>query len=262
MKKAIGIVALILSVASAFWIVGYMKQSIEQENMMNALQEMHDAEETQKEETEQEKEDAEPEKKEEEAASGPELPAIDPSQDLKKINRDYVGWIKIEGTKINYPVVQCIQNLWYLDHDFYRNKSPYGTPFLDANADLKTSQNLVVYAHNMSDGQMFTDLMQYEDQSFYEEHRFITFLGKTYEIFAAERVDLFEDAAIAVAYTGESYFSQDYFLDFIKEVREKSAIETDVEVNENDRILSLSTCTWAHEDERFVVFAKLIEDKK
>ena len=75
-------------------------------------------------------------------------------------NPDMVGWIKINGTNINYPVMQTPENPdYYLDHDFYKNQSVYGCPYVQANCDVKTpSDNVIVYAHHMNDGSMFANL--------------------------------------------------------------------------------------------------------
>lgn len=262
-KKIVGIIAFIVCIGSAVWLVSYMQQSVKNENQMNELKDLKEQEIIDYKETEgKEKNDIPNMKEEKETSDDSGLTPFDRTQPLEKINKDYVGWITIEGTKIDYPVVQGLNNLYYLDHDFYTNESPYGTPFLDTEADINNSQNLVIYAHNMSDKQMFTDLLKYEEQSFYEKNKVIQFAWNTYEIFAAARINLIEDAGIAMAYASDEYFSQEYFLGFVEDVKKISSIKSDIEINEDDRILCLSTCTRDDSDERFVVFGKLIEEEK
>lgn len=261
-KKIVGIIAFIVCIGSAVWLVSYMQQSVKNENQMNELKDLKEQEIIDYKEDEQGDNKSTPESKENTISDDGDLAPFDHTQPLEDINKDYVGWITIEGTKIDYPVVQAMNNLYYLDHDFYTNESPYGTPFLDTEADINNSQNLVIYAHNMSDKQMFTDLLKYEEQSFYEKNKIIQFAWNTYEIFAAARINLIEDAGIAMAYTSDEYFSQEYFLGFIEDVKKISSIKSDIEINEDDRILCLSTCTRDDPDERFVVFGKLIEEEK
>ena len=94
---------------------------------------------------------------------------------LYEINNDLIGWIKIEGTKIDYPVMQRDQQ-FYLTHDFYQEASSAGLPFLDERCDLsKPNQNLMIYAHNMKNGTMFHELLNYLDKTFLNEHPTIYF---------------------------------------------------------------------------------------
>ena len=261
-KKLIGVAALAVCLLSAFSIVKFMQEYVKQKNDIEMLQELHEKQEKKNEEElieEPEKNEAELPEQEKGNTAENELSEIVDDVPLEQINLDYIGWIAIDGTRINYPVVQALNNMYYLDHDFYQNKSPYGVPFLNSEADRHSSQNLTVFAQNMSDGQMFTDLLKYEDQAFYDNHSVITFLGNEYQIFAAYRVNLFNDAGLVMAYMAADYYEQEYFIDFMKQVREKSFIESDVDVVENDKILSLSTCTWDEKEDRFVVFAKLLE---
>lgn len=98
-------------------------------------------------------------------------------QALYAQNSDLAGWIQIDGTGINYPVMQSKQNPdFYLKHNFEKADSPHGCPYVQANCDLQTpSDNILVYGHNMKDGTMFSDLLQYKRESFWEQHRIIQF---------------------------------------------------------------------------------------
>ena len=98
---------------------------------------------------------------------------------LYEINSDIVGWLKIEDTNINYPVMQTKDRpQFYLRKDFYKKYSQWGTPFLAENCDIKTSDNLIIYGHNINNSKMFWELEKYKKREFYEKHRFINFYGK------------------------------------------------------------------------------------
>lgn len=88
-----------------------------------------------------------------------------------------VGWVSVADTNINYPVMQTPDNPnFYLKHGFDKIYSDYGCPYIQENCDVKTpSDNLVIYGHHMKNGTMFSDLTKFEDKSFWESHKTITF---------------------------------------------------------------------------------------
>lgn len=102
-------------------------------------------------------------------------------------NSDFVGWIKIDGTHINYPVMKSSTPDYYLHRNFNKEYSYYGTPYLSDKSDtMKPTDNIVIYGHNMRDNTMFGDLSKYKSKEFFEKHRYIYFdtlvdLGK-YEV--------------------------------------------------------------------------------
>ena len=97
--------------------------------------------------------------------------------ELYRQNEDMVGWIKVEDTNINYPVVQSVNEPnFYLKHKFDKTYSAYGCPYVQENCDVqKPSDNIIIYGHHMNDGSMFTGLMKYRNKSFWEGHKTITF---------------------------------------------------------------------------------------
>lgn len=107
--------------------------------------------------------------------------------ELNTENSDFVGWIKIDGTHINYPVMKSSTPDYYLHRNFNKEYSYYGTPYLSDKSDtMNPTDNIVIYYHNMRDNTMFGDLSKYKSKEFYEKHRYIHFdtlvdLGK-YEI--------------------------------------------------------------------------------
>ena len=95
---------------------------------------------------------------------------------LAEQNADMVGWIRIEGTTIDYPVMQTPDDFnFYLRRNFDKEYSNLGTPYIQENCDLKTSDNLILYGHHMLDGGMFSDLDLYKKKSFWEKHKTIRF---------------------------------------------------------------------------------------
>lgn len=92
--------------------------------------------------------------------------------ELYRQNEDMVGWIKVEDTNINYPVVQSVNEPnFYLKHKFDKTYSAYGCPYVQENCDVqKPSDNIIIYGHHMNDGSMFTGLMKYRNKSFWDSY--------------------------------------------------------------------------------------------
>lgn len=106
----------------------------------------------------------------------PEQTAFEKYAAVYEQNSDFVGWISIEGTNIDYPVMQTIDNPnYYLKHSFEKQYSDYGVPYVQENCALGISDNIVIYGHHMNDGSMFSDLCKYESEDFYREHKTIRF---------------------------------------------------------------------------------------
>ena len=127
-------------------------------------------------------------------------------QELYLQNEDMVGWISIAGTTINYPVMQSRNNPnFYLKHNFEKEYSDLGTPYVQENCDIAESDNLVIYGHHIKGGKMFGALEDYKSKSFYEEHKNIQFDTLTeqaeYEIVAVFKT---------VAYSSEGFRYYDF----------------------------------------------------
>ena len=96
---------------------------------------------------------------------------LDVYAEFHKQNSDFVGWISLEGTSLDYPIMQTIDAPeYYLRRDFNKNYSLAGTPFLDARSDMENGNSLIVYGHNMNDGSMFAVLQNYLKEGFLEQH--------------------------------------------------------------------------------------------
>ncbi len=212
------------------------------------------------------------EKTTQETVNNPEQPIADENGVLYKYseihsqNTDMVGWIKIDGTKINYPVMLSqYEPNFYLTHGFDKKYTVYGCPYIQEDCDAFTpSDNIIIYGHNMKNGSMFADLGKYNDKSFYDTHQTINFdtIYKTqsYKILAAfecevntARNDLFEYYRFVNARTEKE------FTDFIDKCKDISFYETGVSAKYGDKLITLSTCSATDKDFRIVVVAKKID---
>ena len=104
---------------------------------------------------------------------------IDNYSALFEMNTDMIGWIKIEDTNIDYPVMQTKNKPnYYLRRNFYKEYSYYGTPYMQENCDINKSDNLIIYGHHIKNNQMFGILEKYKSKDFYNDHRIIKFITK------------------------------------------------------------------------------------
>lgn len=172
---------------------------------------------------------------------------------LSLINPEIIGWIKIENSMINYPVVKTSDNEYYLSMDFYKNKSKSGCIFMDYRNDGRfTDLSTIIYGHNMKDGSMFNGLHKYKSYTYYREHPVIkiyTFYGiKEYSIIAVYIAEA-DDIAYDIYFdTTESYHNYKTAID------ENKLYETGIELSDNKRTLVLSTCYG--KTDRFLVIAQ------
>lgn len=184
-----------------------------------------------------------------------------PYKELAENNPDFVGWISIEGTQINYPVMQSKDNPdYYLNHSFEKEYSRFGVPYLDSDCVIGQSNNLIVYGHHMKDGSMFADLVKYSDPEFWLEHQYIEFntidAKGRYEVVAAFAYDTNNEE---FNYTYFTYMNEIEFDEYVCETERRSAYDTEVNAEYGDELLTLSTCEYTHVNGRFVVVAKRVE---
>ena len=175
---------------------------------------------------------------------------------LREVNPDVVGWIRVPDTKIDYPVVQGEDNEYYLKHTWQNSENSVGSIFMDyRSSPALTDFNTLIYGHNMRGGSMFASLRSYSQQRYYEEHPYVYLVADNgvfrFEVFSAYKAEL--DAS---AY-GLSFQQRETREKFLADAAEKSDIETGIEPGVRDRILTLSTCSGAGYDNRWVVHARL-----
>jgi len=188
-------------------------------------------------------------------------------------NNDLVGWIVVPNTSINHPVVQGKNNEYYLRRSFYGDYQKRGTVFMDYRDHAKPlCKNTILYGHNFLDSTMFADLEKYKDIEFYKTSPVIQF-DTIYEKHKWKIVGVFltnaddkDDNGYTFNYI-YPFMTNDNFEAFMDEVKVRSLYFTNVDVNKNDKILTLSTCTRdmdikgnGETNARFVVIARLVRD--
>lgn len=182
---------------------------------------------------------------------------------LYERNHDFFGWISVEGTNVDLPVMYAPDRpLQYLGHDFDGKFSYAGVPYVEPECDPK-GRYLLVYGHHMRDGTVFAGLLNYEDPAFWAEHptfRFDTrFEHRTYAVVVAFRARVLLQKEKGFRYY--NYFALDdenTFREFMAGVRAMAAYDTGVETSFGDEILTLSTCAYHVDNGRFVVVAKRV----
>lgn len=184
---------------------------------------------------------------------------------LYKENNHLAGWLSIKGMAIDYPVMQCQDDEYYLNHDFYRKKSKYGCLYVRGKADVNTpGTNFIIYGHNMKDGEMFGDLDLYQDESFYREHSKISFdtlyEERIYEIIAVFPSQVYNsNDDVFKYYQFYQANTKKEFDEFYNNIKKLSLYDTEVNAKFGDTFLTLSTCAYHVEDGRFVIVAKKIK---
>lgn len=181
--------------------------------------------------------------------------------ELLKENEDVVGWITVDGTQIDYPILQAEDNIKYLHRNFYHEESRAGSIFLDYRNDIRLTdeRNIVIYGHRMKDGSMFQHITKYLDEDFFNEHRIVQF-DTLYESYEAEIFAVY-NTLTEFDYI-KTYFSKDEeYQDLLDEIHAYSKFDSDVEVTTDDKIITLSTCDYVLDQDkgRLVLHAKLIE---
>lgn len=187
------------------------------------------------------------------------------SRNLYLENSDMVGWIQIEGTRIDYPVMQTPADPnYYLKHDFEKHYTDYGCPFMQADCDaLAPSDNLIIYGHNMKDGSMFADLAKYGSKDFWQAHKTVWFDtalgGSAYEIFSVIHTTVQADAADAFPfYRFVNAASPEDFADYVSVCQARALYDTGIFAEYGDKLLTLSTCDNITDNGRLLVIAKRI----
>lgn len=195
-------------------------------------------------------------------------PVLEEYKNLLNRNKKLIGWVKIDDTNIDYPVMQTTDNTYYLDHNLDQEYDKNGSIFMDKDCDvLKPSTNLILYGHHMKSGKMFGSLNQYEQESYYEDHKYINF-DTIYEKGIYQVMYVFRSRVYSEE---EIVFKYYQFIDAVSEaefdsnMREMAAVslyDTGVTANYGDRLLTLSTCDYQEKNGRFVVVAKKVTEKE
>ncbi len=188
---------------------------------------------------------------------------------LYAVNQDLVGWIKIDNTNLDVQVVQSKDNEYYLNKDFYGKTSRYGCPYLDYKNDPQyLDDNTVIYGHHISDGLMFSNLDKYKTLEGYKESPIIEYntLYETYyfKIFAAfiTNADTVDDNGNFFNFTVTDFLTDEKFNSFVDEVEKRSLIKTDVNVQPDDKLITLMTCSYEFDSARLVVMGRALRENE
>lgn len=179
---------------------------------------------------------------------------------LESENSDFIGWLYCPDTVINYPVYQADDNNKYLRTLPDGSYNSCGTLFADCRCSLLLEgKNTIIYGHNMRNNKMFATLENYQEQEYYEAHPFMLFMSGQadyrLEIFSAYSTDRSSDTYTILFETDEDFIS------YYSMIKEASDIDSRTSVGTNDNIVTLSTCAYGYEDERYVVHCKAVEIK-
>ncbi len=243
------IICILVFVASGWYLLRYFMEARQTENELEELQNLK---------TESMEED-----------DGEELKTQDGKKVLKKYkklyrnNSDLAGWITVDGTPIDYPVMQTVNDPeFYLHCNFKKQQDVNGLPFLDAKCDVEDKKaNLMVYGHHMKSGLMFAHLLDYESEDFYKKHPVVEFdtlyEEREYEIVAAFYSQVYkEDQDVFKYYNWPGHLSKKQYNNYVKNIKKLAEYDTGITPEYGEQLISMVTCAYHTEDGRFVVVAR------
>lgn len=193
---------------------------------------------------------------------------------LKKVNTEIVGWLTINGTRIDHPVLyhkgDSESSQYYLYRNYKKESSSFGSVFIDYRSTKSVdSKNVVLHGHNTRDGSMFSDLLKYTSHlkgnlDFYKNNPTIKFNtpngDSAYKIIAVIKTSTLFEHGYFFNYMQGSFLSDAEFMNFVYNVRERSMIDCPVNVNEKDQLLTLSTCSYEFKNFRTVIVARKVRE--
>ncbi len=247
--KVLFLVSLITLLVSASWIATYFYTGHQQNGLLADVQALYQAQ------------------VEEHGDAVDENGVYQSFAELLAQNPDTTGWIRIPGTKIDYPVFQAADNDYYTTHNMLRRRTRFGSLFLDyrcAVEQTQISQNLVIYGHNLNDGSMFGSLKEYKSLDYYRAHPIIDFTTiyrkGDYKIFSIFLINTKkeDDNGARFPFETTSFVDEAHFDAFVREAQQRSLYRLPVDVNAKDEILTLVTCTYEFSDARLIVMARRV----
>lgn len=252
-RKVIFLIALITLIGSSIYIIGFFGSQVQSDLVHKETLTLYEREPTQ-----------------EEISNLPEG-YLEKFAALYAKNPEIKGWIKINNTRVNFPVMQTTDNSFYLNHNFDKGYNRYGEPFVDYRCTIgpsdQLSTNTIIYGHNSTLGKLFSDVKKYKDINFYKTTPVINF-DTVYEetewkVIAAFVTSGSDDGGYYFQYHNfiEAQ-SEEHFDWFIRQIKRRSLYNTTVDVEYGDKLLTLSTCTDHSEleDGRVVVVARRVRD--
>ena len=188
-------------------------------------------------------------------------------KELQKENSDIVAWLQIENSNINYPVLQCDNNEYYMTHTYNKEYSKDGSLFLDKDYDWSIpSTNLLIYGHNnIGSKEMFASLVNYKDENYYNEHKTIRLTTNKedaeYEIIAVflSRVYYKSEKNVFRYYYFINANNEQEFNNYVENSKKSSLYNIEATAKYEDQLLTLSTCEYSQKDGRLAVVAKKVK---
>lgn len=195
--------------------------------------------------------------------TSPELPSevkeqlIESAQSLNSAYPDAIGWLYIPDTVINYPVMQSGDNSYYLDHAYDGSPLKAGSVYLDCRCEGRFRNPInIVYAHNMKNGSMFAQVTNFKNDSYFENHKY-GWLATPETVY---RIDFF---SCAVADWHDSLYEGDTpVAEWVPHICDKSVVGREITYSDDDRFVSLSTCSYEFQNARTILTGKLVETKE
>lgn len=197
--------------------------------------------------------------------TGEEVEVLPEYAQLYRMNNDLVGWIRLPGTKLNYPVMQTPDAPdYYLKRNFQKESNSHGCIYIKESCDVfAPSDNLTLYGHYMKNGSMFAPLGEYRDKAYWEKNSVLEFdtlrQRGTYEIFSV----FITSASVGKGFSYHTFVDAadeaDFNL-FIQNCKELSLYDTGITPEYGDKLITLSTCDYSRVNGRLVVVARLITE--
>ena len=185
-------------------------------------------------------------------------------EQLKKVqeqNEEIIAWVEIEGTEINYPVLQTNNNDYYLTRNYKKEYDRNGSIFLDYRYDFtKPSDNFLIYGHNNNNGLMFDNLLEYENKTYYEKHPIINLTtaeeDAKYKIIAVLKSEAYKNLQNEFLYYNYIDFESDNeYYNYINNCKNNSLYEISENVDSRTKLLTLSTCEYSKKNGRLGIVA-------
>ncbi len=244
-RKLIFIIALVALVVSSIYMITYFHESNVQKGIDSSTRDEFDKNNTEKDET----------------------GVYMGFEEVLRRNPDTKAWITIPGTRVDNPVVLGADDDFYLTHNFLKEESRYGTLFFAAGSKIsaeETSKNLVIYGHEMKDKSMFGTLKLFKDIYFLKENPVFTmqtlYNTESYKIFAVfvTNASPEQDNGNVFAYNVSDFATSEDFLAYVSALKERSIFNVDIDIAEDDQLVTLSTCSTDFTDARLVVVARRV----
>ena len=185
--------------------------------------------------------------------------------DLQKENTDVKGWIKINDTNINYPLLQGTDNDYYLNRNYQKEYSSYGSIFIDKDANLDDiNSNVIIYGHSMNDKEMFQNLLNYANKEYYDSHKIIEIYtnneARKYEIVTVFKSRVFyqDEQNVFRYYYCHDLSSEEKYNDYVNNCKNLELYDTGIDAHFGEQLITLITCEYSEDNGRMVVVAKRV----